>query len=76
MSLYADFSLEASTFSAVIFFDPSSLLRRAATSLARLWSESAMVTDFTSGLRAMSYAAAEPIMPEPITSSFIAYSLT
>src|SRR5208283_1544882 len=46
------------------------LFTRAATSRARLRSLSASETDSTCDWRAISKAAAEPIMPEPMTKSF------
>ena len=67
----AAFSLLASSSTARTFFPPVIRLTRAATSRARLASLSASVTESTCAFRAISNAAAEPIMPAPITSSFI-----
>src|SRR5689334_3721995 len=67
MSLEAAFSSAASRVAARTLLSPTSLLTRLAASLTRPLSESARVTDSTSAERAMSKAAAEPILPAPIT---------
>src|SRR5208337_2292755 len=68
--LAADFSLLASSVIARTFFSPVILFTRVATSRARFKSLSARETDSTCDCRAISNAAADPIMPEPITRSF------
>ena len=71
INLAAACSSLASRATARTFLSPVIRLTRAATSLARFASLSASVTELTCGVRAMSKAAAEPILPEPITKSFI-----
>src|SRR5579862_1040962 len=63
--------LPASSATARTFLLAVMWLTRAATSLARLRSLSARVTASTCDCRAISNAAAEPIMPEPMTRSFM-----
>src|ERR1019366_7177157 len=61
----------ASSLTGVTLLLPVSLLARAAASVARRSSLSASVTAATLALRAMSNAAAQPIIPAPITRILI-----